>query len=190
MFRTKRSDTAVWSVEATYGIDLHARSDMLLGTLLQERGFASLTQLLKAYRGRLNYHPRKRHLFLSFHVEDRKQVDGFRLMSLNEKVTLEFYDGSVRAPIKSDRGSYIKKVIREKIWQSEVLVCLIGNGTAWREWVGWEIITAREMRKGICGVKLKGSRAQIPEALSGFPICRWNLDCIIAAIEWGAARRS
>ena len=51
-------------------------------------------------------------------------------MSLNEKVTLEFYDGSMRAPIKSERGSYIKRVIREKIWQAEVLVCLIGNGTA------------------------------------------------------------
>ena len=190
MFRAKRSDTAVRSIETTYGIDLNARGDMRLGNLLIQRGFSSLTELLKAYRGRLTYHPKRRQLFLSFHAEDRKQVDGFRLMSLNERVTLEFYDGSVRAPIKSDRGSYIKKVIREKIWQAEVLVCLIGNGTAWRDWVDWEITTAREMHKGICGIRLKGSRAQIPEALSGFPICRWNLDCIIAAIEWAAARRS
>src|SRR5947207_2283072 len=99
MFRSKRAGTRVRSVEITYGIDLNARGDMHLGTLLFQRGFSSITQLLKAYRGRLTYHPQQRHLFLSFHAEDRKQVDGFRLMSLNQRVTLEFYDGSVRAPI-------------------------------------------------------------------------------------------
>jgi hypothetical protein len=190
MFRAKRSDTTVRTIEWTYGIDLNTRADRLLGNLLFERGFASLTELLKAYRGRLTYHPRKRNLFLSFHSEDRKQVDGLRLMSRNQRVAVEFYDGSVRAPIKSDRGSYIKKVLREKIWQAEVLVCLIGNGTAWREWVDWEISTARQMHKGICGVKLKGSRGQIPPSLYGTPICRWDMDSIVAAIECAAARRS
>src|SRR2546423_12157246 len=143
MFRAKRSDTTVRSIEATYGIELNARADMFLGNLLAERGFDSLSQLLKAYRGRLTRHPRRRHLFLSFHAEDKKQVEGFRLMSLNQRVALEFYDGSVRAPIKSEKGSYLRKVIREKIRRVEVLVCLIGNGTAWREWVDWEIDTAR-----------------------------------------------
>jgi MTH538 TIR-like domain (DUF1863) len=190
MFRAKRSDTTVGSIEATYGINLNARGDMLLRNLLRERGFVSLTQLIKAYRGRLTYHPRKRHLFLSFHANNRKQVDGFRLMAQNQQLSLDVYDGSVRVPINSERASYVRKVIREKIWRTEVLVCLIGNGTAWREWVEWEIETAKRLRKGICGVRLKGSRAQIPEALSGFLICPWNLDCIIAAIEGVAARRS
>src|SRR5262245_13027317 len=98
-FRTKRSDTKVASIKATYGINLNARGDMLLGNLLEERGFENLSQLLAAYRGRLNYHPRKRRLFLSFHAEDRPRVQGFRLMSMNQNVDLDFYDGSLRVAI-------------------------------------------------------------------------------------------
>src|SRR5438034_4002995 len=77
MFRAKRSDTTIRTVEETYRVELNARGDMLLGNLLEERGFESLTQLIDAYHGRLTFHPRKRHLFLSFHAEDRSQVQGF-----------------------------------------------------------------------------------------------------------------
>jgi hypothetical protein len=56
-FRAKRADTKVASIEATYGINLNARSDMLLGNLLDERGFDSLSQLLEAYRGKLTASP-------------------------------------------------------------------------------------------------------------------------------------
>ena len=37
MFRVKRSDTLVRTVEATYGINLNARGDALLGNLLAKR---------------------------------------------------------------------------------------------------------------------------------------------------------
>ena len=46
-------DTLVKTVEARYGIELHARGDTKLGNLLENRGFESLTQFLKAYRGDL-----------------------------------------------------------------------------------------------------------------------------------------
>ena len=82
MYRTKRNDTLVGTIERQYRIDLHARSDMTLGNLLEKRGFDSLSQLLQAYLGRLNYHARRRRLFLSFHAEDKPQVQGFRLRIL------------------------------------------------------------------------------------------------------------
>src|SRR5258706_5725288 len=78
MFRSKRSDTTVATIERTYRINLNARADMLLGNLLDQRGFESQSQLLDAYFGRLTYHPRKRRIFLSFHAEDKQQVQGFR----------------------------------------------------------------------------------------------------------------
>lgn len=192
MLRVKRGDTRIDTIEATYGINLNARGDTLLGNLLEERGFDSLSQLRSAYRGRLTCHPRRRRLFLSFHSEDRLHVQGVRFMAMNPNVDLEFYDTSVREAINSENASYIKKVIRAKIARSSVLVCLIGNGTAWREWVDWEIRTALDMRKGVCGVRLKGSRGQIPRALteSGAPVAQWELPQIIAAIECAAARRS
>jgi len=192
MFRVKRSDTLVRTVEATYGINLNARGDALLGNLLAKRGFESCSQLLQAYRGQLEYHPCKRRLFLSFHAEDRPQVQGFRLMALNKSISLDFYDASVRVPINSLNATYIRSVIRAKIQQASVLVCLIGNGTAWRDWVDWEIRQAQLFGKGICGVRLKGSFGRTPPALVEFqaPVAPWDLDEITRVIECAAARRS
>jgi hypothetical protein len=190
-FRTKRVDTKVASIEATYGINLNARGDMLLGNLLEERGFDSLSQLLEAYRGRLTYHPRRRRLFLSFHAEDKPQVQGFRLMAMNPNMDLDFYDGSLRVAIGNENSSYVKQVLREKIRRASILVCLIGNGTAWREWVDWEIRAAYEMGKGVCGVRLKGSRGHRPPELvtRDAPVASWDMGEIVAAIECAAARR-
>lgn len=192
MFRNKRSDTKISKIEATYGIDLNARGDMRLGKLLKRRGFDSQSQLLQAYRGNLASHSRRRKTFLSFHAEDLPQVRGFRLMCMNENVDVDIYDGSVRDAIDSKNSSYIKQVIREKIRKISVLICLIGNGTAWRDWVDWEIQTAYELGKGVCGVRLKGSRGRTPPALlsNKAPVARWDLQEIIGVIECAAARRS
>ncbi len=191
MIRAKRNDTLVGTIERQYGIDLNARDDMKLETLLRERGFDSQTQLLRAHRRQLDYPAKKRRLFLSFHAEDRAQVAGFRLMPWNPNLELDFYDGSLERPVHSGSESYVRSVIREKIRHCSVVVCLIGNGTAWRDWVEWEIFTARELGKGLCGVRLKGSVGQVPPILRKFgaPIAPWDMTEIIRVIECAAARR-
>jgi hypothetical protein len=192
MFRQKRSDTRVGSIEQTYGISLNARSDMLLGTLLKERGFSTLSQFLKAHRGHLTTHAAARSAFLSFHREDLQQVNGFRLMMANERVAIQISDDVNRYPVGSERSSYIKSVLRQRISAVDVVVCLIGNGTAWREWVEWELRTALECRRGLCGVRLKGAVGRAPSILHevGAPVASWNIPEIVAAIECAAARGS
>ena len=192
MFRQKRADTTVGSIESTYGICLNCRRDMLLGNLLDERGFDSLSQLLRAHKGQATNHARRRKLFLSFHYEDRLQVNGFRLMAYNPNLDIDFFDGSVREAVNSERSTYIRSSIAERIRKASVLVCLIGNGTAWRDWVQWEINKAIELRKGICGVRLKDSRGSAPTILRevSAPVASWNIAAIIAAIECAAARRT
>jgi hypothetical protein len=192
MFRVIRGDTLVRTVERRYKIDLHARDDMKLGNLLDQRGFDSLTQLLQAYRRGLRYHPRKRRVFLSFHAEDLAQVRGFRLMAHAPNVEVDFFDSNLE-PINSARSPYIKQGILEKIRRAAVVICLIGNGTAWREWVDWELNTAVELGKGICGIRLKGSRGRTPPLLTQMraPVAGWgDTQEIIAVIECAAARRS
>ena len=192
MFRKKRVDTTVRSIEKQYRINLNARSDMLLGNLLVRRGFHSLSELLKAYHCKLTYHAKRRKVFLSFHAEDKMKVNGLRLMVRNQNVDLDFYDQSLQVPINSERSSYIRNVIRNKISRVSVVACLIGNGTAWREWVDWELNTAVEFGKGVCGVRLKGSHGRTPPLLAEIhaPVARWNIPEIIAVIECAAARRS
>ncbi len=189
-FRRKRSDTSVASIEKKYSINLNARSDMLLGNLLEQRGFDSLTQLLEAYRGHLTYHPRKRRIFLSHHIEDQPQVKGFRLMAKNPNLELDFRDRSLDEVINSQNKSYIKQELRQRLRRATILVCLIGNATAWRDWVEWEIETAYELKMGVCGVHLKGSHGRPPPKLKGAPIAAWNVKDIVAVIECAAARRS
>jgi len=192
VFRRKRDDTRIDTIERQYGIDLHARGDALLGNLLEDRGFDSLSQLLDAYHGRPAYHVRKRRLFMSFHAEDKAQVAGFRLMARNPNVATDFYDGSLQEAINSEQSTYVKKIIRDKIERASVVVCLIGNGTAWRDWVDWELRTAIELGKGVCAVRLKESRGRTPPVLIevGAPVARWDVQEIVAAIECAAARRT
>ncbi len=192
MFRRKNSNTKVENVEGTYGIDLNARGDARLGNLLRRRGFDSQSQLIKAARGQLTEPARVRRLFLSFHYEDRDQVNGFRLMAHNPNLPIDFADVSVRAAINSEEAAYLKRVICEKIKGCSVVVCLIGNGTAWRGWVEWELETALKLGKGVCGVRLKGSHGRTPDLLTqvAAPIAGWELDEIVAAIECAAAKRS
>lgn len=192
MFRQKNSNTKIGNVEKTYGVNLNARGDMKLGTMLRKRGFDSQSQLVRAARGQLTQPARVRRLFLSFHYEDRNQVNGFRLMAHSPNLPIDFADVSVRSAINSEQGAYLRKVIYEKIARCSVVVCLIGDGTAWREWVEWELQTAAELGKGVCGVRLKGSRGRTPEILRriGAPVANWHPSDIVAAIECAAAKRS
>lgn len=192
MFRSKRGDTLVGTIEREYGVDLNARSDMTLDSLLTERGFDSITQLLNAYHGRATSFARKRRLFLSFDADDKAQVSGFRLMARNPKVEIEFYETSLKVPINSEDGGYLRQALRHKIGRASVLVCLIGDATASSEWVDWEIRAAREFGKGLCGVRLKESRGRTPPALAsaGAPVATWDMAQIVATIECAAARRS
>jgi hypothetical protein len=192
MYRQKRSDTTVGTIQDTYGMDLHCRCDTKLGNLLAERGFDSLSQLRKAYCCGATELARRRKVFLSFHAEDLRQVHGLRLMFRNPRLDLDIYDNGLRTAINSERGTYIRSVIRERIRKSAVVLCLIGNGTAWREWVDWELRTAVDLHKGVCGVRLKDSRGRTPPALAdlGVPVLRWGTSAIVAAVEYAAARRS
>jgi len=78
-------------------------------------------------------------LFLSFKVEDKKRVDGLRLLAANPKFSIEFYDESVRVPIESSNSDYIKRKIQEKISRAGVVLCLLSEDTHTSNWVNWEL---------------------------------------------------
>ena len=119
-------------------------------------------------------------------------MDEFRQFASDPNVNIEFYDGSLQVSIDSEDAKYIKDNIRKRISRASVLVCLIGNGTAWREWVDWELNCALRRHKGLCGLRFPNSYGRTPSLLKQlkFPIARWNHDEIIAAIECAAAKRS
>lgn len=46
-FRKKRADTKIGTIEKRYGKDLGVRSDKKLGNYLKDKGYKSLSDLLK-----------------------------------------------------------------------------------------------------------------------------------------------
>ena len=46
-FKKKRSDTKIGTIEKKYGKDFGVRSDKKLGNYLKEKGYSSLSKLLK-----------------------------------------------------------------------------------------------------------------------------------------------
>jgi len=109
---------------------------------------------------------------------------GFKLLKNNPKHPLDFQDHSLKDAVRDRSGKPIKyppsdsrsKPIRDEIKRkfdrASKLVVLIGDDTHNSEWVGWEINTFYEMKKGVSGektwkrirgMKLKGSgKATIP----------------------------
>ncbi|MEM9336632.1 MAG: hypothetical protein AAGA35_02150 [Patescibacteria group bacterium] len=51
-FRRKRSDTKIGTIEKKYGRDFGVRSDKQLGNFLKEKGYPSLSKLLKTNNGK------------------------------------------------------------------------------------------------------------------------------------------
>lgn len=46
-FVTKRFDTKIETIEKKYGVDLGVRGDMKLGNYLKEKGYPSLSKMLR-----------------------------------------------------------------------------------------------------------------------------------------------
>lgn len=97
-----------------------------------------------------------RRVFLSFQMENKKQVDGVRLMKWNQNHPLEFYDESVRISYKSENAPYIRGKISEKIRRCSATVCFLGATTYQSEWVNWELEKSYEFGNEILLMGLPG----------------------------------
>ena len=66
---------------------------------------------------------------------------------------IKFYDTSIGTSINSVNANYIKSVIKDRIKESDIVLCLVGKNTGSSDWVNWEIETAYSMNKKIVAVK-------------------------------------
>lgn len=124
-------------------------------------------------------------VFLSFKMEDKKQVDGVRLLAWHEHVGLEFYDESVRVAYKSENAPYIRSRIRAKIARSSVTVGLLGQNTHLSEWVDWELATSLQMGKTVIlmGLPNGPNRLILPPSVQGRVWYLWDVKLLQRLIE-------
>jgi hypothetical protein len=125
---------------------------------------------------------RIRNVFISFHIDDEAQVNLLRAQAKSEDFDIEFRDYSVKEPFDEKW----KTNCRERIAQTSMVVCMIGEKTAERKAVIWELEEAYRQGKKVIGVRIyRDKNYPIPKPLkdNNAPIVEWNLKEISRRLE-------
>ena len=123
-----------------------------------------------------------RNVFISFNMDDEAQVNLLRYQAKDNEFGIEFRDYSVKEPFDEKWKTNCK----ERIAQTSALICMIGENTAQREAVIWEIEEAYRQGKKVIGVrKHRDQDHPIPKPLleHNAPIIDWNLAKISKLLE-------
>lgn len=117
--------------------------------------------------------------------EDMHKARLLRGIIQDELPRVEVIDSPSKPAFASRGGDQFKIMVRETIRRSQVVVCVIGAGTARSRWVDWEVNTADALNKGIVGVRMDSWRLEIPPALSNCyaEIIGWEPYNIARAID-------
>lgn len=103
-----------------------------------------------------------RFVFFSFDYSD---VGNFRVNVVSNSWLLKnkqetFVDGSIWETAKSKGEAHLKTVIEDGLNRTSVTAVLIGQGTANRRWVNYEIVKSFERGNGILGVHINRIRGK------------------------------
>ena len=135
--------------------------------------------------------PGKQNVFVSFVVEDEREVNAFRGQAKKEDSDIEFNDWSVRVPFDSERAEYIKSKIRERIRHCSVTAVYLSERTAGSPWVDWEIRESARLGKGVIAFHAGDAPPRrLPPALTelGIKPIRWTAKGISTAIRDAAPK--
>ena len=121
-----------------------------------------------------------RFVFFSFAYDDVKnfKVNVVRNSWLLKNKEETFVDGSIWETAKSKGDTFLKNLIEKGLKNTSVTTVLVGEDTANRRWVNYEIVKSFERGNGIFGIhinRIKGrtgltSRGQNPLDRLGFEV--------------------
>lgn len=135
---------------------------------------------------------KRKNVFISHHHRDDAHVDRFR--NLMGRSRYDYRNSSIRAKPANQRRlatglvkeSTIRRLLRMKMHRASTVVVLVGEKTASRRWVNWEIEEANRLGRRIVGVYLHGgTESDVPKALDeyGDALVCWNTKSIADAVE-------
>lgn len=116
------------------------------------------------------------------HVDD---LNGLRrLLNNRGYFNVSFEEFSPENPINSSNIDYMKRRIRERIANSQVVIGMAGVYASHSEWMKWELETAISMGKPILGVVPWG-QLNVSQVVknNAVEIVRWNTESIVEAIR-------
>lgn len=118
-----------------------------------------------------------RNVFISFHIDDEPQVRFLTSQIKQENSKLYFRDYSVKAKFDEKWRAQV----RERISQTSATIVMIGEETANRPAVNFEIEESYRQGKAVIGVRIyKDKNHRIPDAMvrNKAPIVNWVLEDI------------
>jgi hypothetical protein len=125
-------------------------------------------------------------VFISFRGEDEFKVNTLRGLAQFKNVSFVMNDVSLRKAIDSKDDTYIRSVIRPKIRECDICLCMIGENThRSRKWVAWEIQLAGDEHKEIIAMRFwDSSDAVTPSVLTINNIrpFNWDVDTLFEKI--------
>ena len=130
--------------------------------------------------------PEKHNVFISFAMEDNKEVNLLRGQATNDDSSLEFNDYSIKEAYDSKSADYIKRGIREKIKQCSVTLVYVSNDTGNSKWVDWEIRESIRLGKGVVALYHGDVKpTNLPPAIKEYDVklIPWNQKAITDAIH-------
>ncbi|UDQ98947.1 TIR domain-containing protein [Lentisphaerota bacterium WC36G] len=119
------------------------------------------------------------------HDNDLKDLQD--LLNKRGYFNVEFKEVTKDDPIDSENAKYIKRVLSNKIEESDIILGLAGMYASYSDWMEWELDKALEKGKNIIGVipwgQQKTSNTVTERSKEDV---RWNTDSIVNAIRYWA----
>jgi len=125
------------------------------------------------------------HVFISHSWAYPDDLKNLRNL-LNERgyFNVEFEEASSDEPIDSENATYIKRRLKQKISNSNIVIGIAGMYASYSEWMAWELQTANDLDIPIVGVIPRG-KERISKTVTQYSKedVKWNTESIVEAIR-------
>ena len=115
------------------------------------------------------------------HVDDLKNLRD--LLEERGYFHVEFEEASPEEPINSENSAYIRRRLKEKISNSNIVLGIAGMYASYSDWMKWELDTAIAEEVPIVGVIPRGQE-RISKVVTDRSVedVHWNTESIVGAI--------
>lgn len=116
------------------------------------------------------------------HVDDLKNLRN--LLEKRGDFHVEFEEASPEEPINSENSAYIRRRLKEKISNSDIVLGIAGMYASYSDWMKWELDTAIAEEVPIVGVIPRGQE-RISKVVTDRSVedVHWNTESIVDAIR-------
>lgn len=116
------------------------------------------------------------------HVKDLRNLR--KLLKDRGYFNVEFKEVPPDSPINSQNSEYVKRVLRKRIEDSNVVLGIAGIYASYSDWMDWELSTAISKGKKVVGV-IPWGQERISQTVTKYSIedVRWNTESIVDAIR-------